>query len=99
MPQWPQRSSSLTWWPASEQSPPQAAYNVSPNQPSQYDDDDETNVDSGPVPPKGGYDSRVQQVLYEQPDLEIIIIDAGKSSDGGYIVYKIRTGVRSPPFV
>lgn len=35
----------------------------------------------------------MQQILYENPDLEIVITDAGKSSDGGYIVYKIRTGV------
>lgn len=42
---------------------------------------------------KGAYDSRIQQLLYEKPELEIIIADAGKSSDGGFIVYKIRTGV------
>ncbi|KIX05823.1 uncharacterized protein Z518_03795 [Rhinocladiella mackenziei CBS 650.93] len=74
----------------------------SPNQPPQLrsgpntvsDDDDEynTNPESAHTPPKGGYDSRVQQILYETPDLEIVITDAGKSSDGGYIVYKIRTG-------
>jgi sorting nexin-41/42 len=45
---------------------------------------------------KGAYDSRIQQILYENPELEIIIADAGKSSDGGYIVYKIRTGVLLP---
>ena len=59
--------------------------------------DDETEDDREPeashAPPKGGYDSRVQQILYESPDLEVVITDAGKSSDGGYIVYKIRTGV------
>jgi hypothetical protein len=43
---------------------------------------------------KGAYDSRIQQLLYENPELEIIIADAGKSSDGGFIVYRIRTGVR-----
>jgi sorting nexin-41/42 len=42
---------------------------------------------------KGAYDSRIQQLLYENPELEIIIADAGKSSDGSYIVYRIRTGV------
>ncbi|ERF75664.1 Sorting nexin-41 [Endocarpon pusillum Z07020] len=41
---------------------------------------------------QGAYDSRIQQLLYENPELEIIIVDAGKSSDGGYIVYRIRTG-------
>ena len=43
--------------------------------------------------PKGSYDSRIQQILYENPELEIIITEAGKSPDGGYIVYRIRTGV------
>ena len=42
---------------------------------------------------KEAYDSRIQQLLYENPELEIHITDAGKSSDGGYIVYRIRTGV------
>lgn len=45
---------------------------------------------------KGTYDSRIQQLLYENPELEIIIADAGKSSDGGFIVYRIRTGVHLP---
>jgi hypothetical protein len=45
---------------------------------------------------KGGYDSRIEQILYENPDLPILIVDAGKSleSGGKYIVYTIRTGVR-----
>lgn len=44
---------------------------------------------------KGGYDSRIEQILYENPDLPILIMDAGKSleSGGKYIVYTIRTGV------
>jgi hypothetical protein len=43
----------------------------------------------------GGYDSRIEQILYENPDMSIIITDAGKSleSGGRYIVYTIRTGV------
>lgn len=53
----------------------------------------------GPSPPKrkkGGYDSRIEQILYENPELPILIVDAGKSleSGGKYIVYTIRTGVR-----
>jgi hypothetical protein len=46
---------------------------------------------------KGGYDSRIEQILYENPDLPILIVDAGKSSESGgkYIVYTIRTGVRA----
>jgi hypothetical protein len=44
---------------------------------------------------KGGYDSRIEQILYENPQLPILITDAGKSSESGgkYIVYTIRTGV------
>lgn len=47
----------------------------------------------------GGYDSRVEQMLYENPDLPILITDAGKSSESGgrYIVYTIKTGVRCAP--
>jgi sorting nexin-41/42 len=45
----------------------------------------------------GGYDSRIEQILYENPDMSIIITDAGKSleSGGRFIVYTIRTGVCS----
>ena len=44
---------------------------------------------------KGGYDSRVEQILCENEDLQIVITDAGKSQESGasYIVYTIRTGV------
>lgn len=59
--------------------------------------DDEYGGSSQAVPKrkKGGYDSRVEQILYENPDLPILIVDAGKSleSGGKYIVYTIRTGV------
>jgi hypothetical protein len=52
----------------------------------------------GSVPRRkpGGYDSRIEQILYENPDMPIVITDAGKSleSGGRYIVYTIRTGVR-----
>ncbi|ATY60813.1 sorting nexin-41 [Cordyceps militaris] len=49
------------------------------------------------VPPKrkpGGYTSRIEQILYENPNMQIIITDAGKSleSGGRHIVYTIRTG-------
>lgn len=50
-----------------------------------------------PIPRRkpGGYDSRIEQILYENPTLPIVITDAGKSleSGGRYIVYTIRTGV------
>lgn len=63
------------------------------------DDDDEEYVNHprGEEVPrkKGGYDSRIEQILYENPDLQIVITDAGKNheSGGSYIVYTIRTGV------
>lgn len=63
---------------------------------SDDEDDDYNQERSGNLPKKkGGYDSRIEQVLYENPDLQIIITDAGKSheSGGSYIVYTIRTGV------
>ncbi|KAI9837724.1 MAG: Sorting nexin-41 [Sarea resinae] len=43
---------------------------------------------------KGVYDSRIEQILFENPELPIIITDAGKNheSGGSYIVYTIRTG-------
>jgi len=52
--------------------------------------------DKPPKPKQGGYDSRIEQILYENPRLPILITDAGKSSESGgkYIVYTIRTGVR-----
>jgi len=47
-------------------------------------------------PKKGGYSSRIEQILYENPDLDILITYAGKNLEGGgsYIAYTIRTGVR-----
>jgi len=52
---------------------------------------------SQPAPRRkpGGYDSRIEQILYENPELPILITDAGKSMESGgkYIVYTIRTGV------
>ncbi|KAG9237184.1 sorting nexin-like protein-41 [Amylocarpus encephaloides] len=49
---------------------------------------------AGPRRKRGGYDSRIEQILYENPELPILIVDAGKSleSGGKYIVYTIRTG-------
>ncbi|KAL4803454.1 hypothetical protein BDV18DRAFT_144772 [Aspergillus unguis] len=43
---------------------------------------------------KSVYDSRIEQLLYENPELPIIITDAGKNHEGGgsFIVYTIRTG-------
>lgn len=45
-------------------------------------------------PKEGGYDSRIEQILYEHPELQIEIVQAGKNTEGGggYITYTIRTG-------
>ncbi|KAF5026650.1 hypothetical protein F66182_1276 [Fusarium sp. NRRL 66182] len=58
------------------------------------DEDVVSAQDSGPKRKPGGYDSRIEQILYENPNLSILITDAGKSleSGGRYIVYTIRTG-------
>ena len=68
----------------------------------QHDDTDseedyrsEALENSMPGPKPGGYAGRIEQILYESPNLPILITDAGKGSDGtNYIVYTIRTGVR-----
>lgn len=41
------------------------------------------------------YDSRIEQILHENPEMPILITDAGKNheSGGSFIVYTIRTGV------
>ncbi|KAF2003119.1 hypothetical protein P154DRAFT_487503 [Amniculicola lignicola CBS 123094] len=46
------------------------------------------------APKKGGYDSRVEQWLYENPGSTILITYAGKNLEGGggYIAYTINTG-------
>jgi hypothetical protein len=51
-------------------------------------------------PKKGGYSSRVEQILYENPDVPILITYAGKNSESGgnYIAYTIRTGVELSEF-
>jgi hypothetical protein len=63
------------------------------------DEEEEENARSqGELVPRskpGGYDSRVEQMLYENPELPILITEAGKSTESGrYIVYTIKTGVR-----
>lgn len=59
------------------------------------DNDGDLTQDAGPKRKPGGYDSRIEQILYENPKLSILITDAGKSieSGGRYIVYTIKTGV------
>ena len=85
--------------PTSESSSPANEPPEFVSRPRDLSDDDEDNYAqqrSGQMPrKKSGYDSRIEQILYENPDLHIVITDAGKSheSGGSYIVYTIRTGV------
>lgn len=96
-------ASALSNCPAFDQpaSPTEAENHDSPEfiSPPAVLSDDEDEESAPEVPKKkGGYDSRIEQILYEHPDLEIQITDAGKSleSGGSYIVYTIRTGVSYP---
>ena len=61
-------------------------------------DDDEEYAQQRAPRKRGGYDSRIEQILYENHDLQILITDAGKNheSGGSYIAYTIRTGVFIP---
>lgn len=80
--------------PPSSQSSPNTAPEFLSRPPDLSDEEDEYGKHPGSgYLQKGSYDSRIQQILYENPELEIIITEAGKSPDGGYIVYRIRTGV------
>ena len=65
------------------------------SRPQDLSDDDEDYAQQRLPRKKGGYDSRIEQILYENQDLQILITDAGKSheSGGSYIAYTIRTGV------
>ncbi|KAI1261124.1 hypothetical protein F5Y18DRAFT_402656 [Xylariaceae sp. FL1019] len=76
----------------SEDAPPPDTYQP---QTSGLDSDDGDEFGQ-PTPRRkpGGYDSRIEQILYESPELPILITDAGKSMESGgkAIVYTIRTG-------
>ena len=65
------------------------------SRPRDLSDDEEEYVQQRVPRKKGGYDSRIEQILYENQDLQILITDAGKNheSGGSYIAYTIRTGV------
>ncbi|KAI2612530.1 uncharacterized protein GGS25DRAFT_475805 [Hypoxylon fragiforme] len=79
----------------SEDAPPLPTYG---RQLAEPESDDEYGAQSrdheAPRRKPGGYDSRIEQILYENPELPILITDAGKSTESGgkYIVYTIRTG-------
>lgn len=73
----------------------QSSYNAPATVSPEGDDEEYIQAQMAPRRKPGGYDSRIEQILYENPELPILITDAGKSleSGGRYIVYTIRTGV------
>lgn len=81
--------------PQTPEEPHQSSYNAPATSSPESDEDDEAQDQMAPRRKPGGYDSRIEQILYENPELPILITDAGKSleSGGRYIVYTIRTGV------
>lgn len=57
-----------------------------------YNEEPDDEEEEAKAPKKGGYDARVEQWLYENPDQLILITSAGK--DGvNYIQYTINCGV------
>ncbi|KAJ9154784.1 Sorting nexin-41 [Pleurostoma richardsiae] len=78
-----------------EAPPPSTAYGRDAGDAeSEEESDAQTRGELAPRRKPGGYDSRIEQILYENPELPILITDAGKSleSGGRFIVYTIRTG-------
>ncbi|KAF2742858.1 hypothetical protein M011DRAFT_432313 [Sporormia fimetaria CBS 119925] len=93
--------SALPYRPATPPSPQSATpphespqqYNAQRDM-SDVDYNDESPQEERVTPKKGGYDSRVEQWLYENPGASILITYAGKNHEGGggYIAYTINTG-------
>ncbi|KAL2863433.1 PX and BAR domain-containing protein [Aspergillus lucknowensis] len=81
--------------PSSQSSNPNSSGFSQPHDPS---DDDAGDYNSQQATAgytrKSVYDSRIEQLLYENPEMPILITDAGKNHEGGgsFIVYTIRTG-------
>lgn len=65
------------------------------SKPRDLSDDDEDYSEQHVSAVKANYETRVERLLFENEDLQIIIRDAGKSHENGgsYIAYTIRTGV------
>ncbi|KAI1330498.1 hypothetical protein F5Y16DRAFT_363337 [Xylariaceae sp. FL0255] len=80
----------------SDDAPPASSFPPHSGGASESDDEFGSRSQEQPAPRRkpGGYDSRIEQILYENPELPILITDAGKSMESGgkYIVYTIRTG-------
>ncbi|CAJ2510146.1 Uu.00g060460.m01.CDS01 [Anthostomella pinea] len=75
----------------SDEAQPHPSYR---RQSSDGESEDDSPDNSAPKRKPGGYDSRIEQILYENPELPIMITDAGKGMESGgkAIVYTIRTG-------
>ncbi len=81
--------------PSGHSSPTETPAFISRSTELSDEDLSDSRAQTAKVPPKeGGYDSRIEQILYENPDLEIQIVHAGKNTEGGggFITYTIRTG-------
>jgi len=66
------------------------------NEPADYHDQEGAhNASEQAYRKHGNYTSRVEQILFEQPEVQIVITHAGKNMEGGgsYIAYTIRLGV------
>ncbi|KAH8895021.1 hypothetical protein GQ53DRAFT_857245 [Thozetella sp. PMI_491] len=76
----------------SDEAPPRPSYTKDSDE--ETDDQAEEHGELVPRRKPGGYDSRVEQMLYENPELPILITEAGKSAESGgrVIVYTIKTG-------
>jgi len=76
-------------------SPDSTTSNEPPDFASKSDDGQEDEEAEETGRKQGGYDSRIEQMLWENKDLEIYITNAGKNNEGGggYIVYTIRIAV------
>lgn len=83
--------------PQPPEEPHHSTYNAPAVASPEGDENESIPDELAPRRKPGGYDSRIEQILYENPELPILITDAGKSveSGGRYIVYTIRTGVSS----
>lgn len=99
MTDWPREGFERPATPNSDDEPPADNLPEFVSRPRDLSDDDEYQQENAPRK-KGVYESRIEQILYENPDLQIIITDAGKNmeSGGSYIAYTIRTGVGSRPW-
>ncbi|KAJ5583088.1 hypothetical protein N7535_001708 [Penicillium sp. DV-2018c] len=79
--------------PSSRGSTEPPDYITNPEDLSDPEDEAEYGAASRQYPRKSVYDSRIEQILYENPEMPILITDAGKNHEGGgsFIVYTIRT--------